>query len=447
MFRQKWLSLIMAALLLAGCALPVKVSTPSAATSQYVVAKRKRPAPDKEARHRVPDLVQGINAFATDFYRALVQDNRENQVFSPYSIGLAFSLAYAGARGETAAQMQSVLHFLPPEAHHPAWGALGWYLGHMEHPQRENALRLHVANSAWVQKDYPLQDTYVDTLGRYYGVGVWTVDFLRERERARQAINGWVSRETEGKIQEIIPQNALDELTRLVLVNAIYFKGFWVNPFDGERQAPFTLIDGTPVTVTLMTQKELYLYTEGEEYQALFLPYQLGEYVPELLPEGAPPGVDMLILLPAPGHLSDVERRLSPQFLASLRDRAEEYVVTLELPPFKFRSSPPLKQLLMDMGLEIPFDSARADFQGISPQAKSAPIYISDAFHQAIIDVNQHGTEAAAASGIVIKEVSGIRSDKEVTMTVDHPFIFAIVERHTGVVLFLGRVMDPRKEG
>ncbi|NPA91142.1 MAG: serpin family protein [Chloroflexi bacterium] len=432
-------------ILLAGC---TPVTLPSQKTggqgAQYVAAKVSRKRPGEEARAHVPDLVHGINAFATDFYRAGVRDNQENLVFSPYSIELAFSLAYAGAREDTAAQMQEVLHFLPPDTHHPAWGALGWYLSHMERPEGKEALRLHVANSVWVQQDYPLRETYLDILGRYYHVGLWKVDFIRDRERAREAINRWVQQETEGKIRELIPRGALDEMTRLVLANAIYFNGLWVHFFTGKEERPFTLVDGTPITVTMMTQKEIFPYAEGEDYQAVFLPYKLGTHVPNLLPGGESPGVEMLILLPAAGHLDEVEQRLSPEFLASLRSQAEEYLVTLKLPPFKFQSDPPLKHLLQDMGLNIPFDRKRANFQGISPRAEEFPLYISDAYHQATIDVNWRGTEAAAATGIVLIEVSGVVSDLQATMIVDRPFIFAIVERHTGVVLFMGRVMDPR---
>ncbi len=235
-------------------------------------------------------------------------------------------------------------------------------------------------------------------------------------------------------------------MTRLVLANAIYFNGLWVHFFTSKEERPFTLIDGTPITVTMMTQKEIFPYTEGEDYQAVFLPYQLGARVPNLLSDRKPPGVEMLILLPAAGHLEDVEQRLSPEFLASLREQSEEYLVTLKLPPFKFRSGPPLTRLLQDMGLNIPFDGKRANFLGISPRAEKVPLYISDAFHQAIIDVNWRGTEAAAATGIVMKEVSGVVSDLQATMIVDRPFIFAIVERHTGVVLFMGRVMEPVRE-
>ncbi len=211
-----WL-LLFIALILGGCGgAPRPTINPTATPSspsqavQNVVAETSWEQPGEEARARVPDLVHGINAFAADFYRALAADNQDNQVFSPYSIERTFSLAYAGAREDTAAQMQEVLYFLPQETHHPAWGALGWYLAHMEGPGGEDALRLHVADSVWVQRDYPLRETYVDILGRYYHVGLWKVDFIRARERARQAINRWVQQETEGKIQQLIPRGALD---------------------------------------------------------------------------------------------------------------------------------------------------------------------------------------------------------------------------------------------
>ncbi len=424
---------------------PPSPSSGSAAPHpRYVVAKKMLLKPDKDAVAYVPDLVQGINAFAADFYRSVGRDNQENVVFSPYSINLAFSLAYAGARGETASQMQEVLHFLPQEAHHPAWGMLNKYMHQFEEEtDASGALRLHIINSAWVQEGYPLYDTYVNTLGRYYGIGLWLVDFIRDSEGARRAINDWAAKETSGKVQDIIPPNILNQRTRLVLVNAMHFKGLWAHPFTSTREEPFTLVDGTRVSVSMMHVDKFFSYVEGDDYQAVILPYVLGRRVSPIL-QAPEPDVDMIVILPARGRQAAVEEALSPRFLQEIQDRAEKALVHLGLPRFRMSFKRPLKQVLQNMGMDIPFDPGRADFTGISPDAKVNPLFIRDAFHQAFIDVNRKGTEAAAVTAVVVELEAGPHIEKEVTMTVDRPFLFAIVERHTGVVLFLGRVMDPR---
>lgn len=443
--RLRLVALLLCVLLAVACARPTPEPFPAAEGVQYVSARVSLAPPEQAARARVPELVHGLNAFAAALYRAAAEEGG-NLVFSPYSVHTAFSLAYAGARGRTAAQMQEVLRYLPQEAHHPVYGAMTWYLKQFDRESDRSSLRVHVANSAWVQKDYPLHDAYVDTIGRYYGVGMWLVDFGQNPEGARKAINGWTERETEGLIRELISPGALDPLTRLVLVNALYFQGLWVHRFVETKQEPFTLLDGSQVLVPMMHVEEVFAYAEGEDYQAIFLPYAVeGRPAQKIVPGGPEPGVDMLILLPAPGRFEAVQSRLTPEFLAALRHEATKRGVALGLPRFKFATSVPLRKLLENMGMDVPFDPMQANFEGISPQAKEAPLYVSDAFHAATIEVTEDGTVAAAATGLVIKEIAKFVPEK--TMVVDRPFLFAIVERNTGALLFLGRVVDPRAAG
>jgi serpin B len=376
---------------------------------------------------QISDLVQGNNEFAFEMYRE--QGGSENLVFSPYSISLAFSMAYGGARGETEAQMARTLNFLPREGQHPAFNALDRRVSRLgsESDNSGTPFQLNVANAVWGQRGYPYEGAYLGTLARHYGAGLQTVDF-GQTDVATEEINGWVAGETEGRIRDLLPPDAIDPMTRMVLTNAIYFKGSWASKFETSQteDGPFTLSDGEEVTVPMMRQAERFPYAEGAGYQAVQLPYD--EY-----------DANMLIILPDEGGFGEVEERLGADLLDELNARLSDHRVGLTMPRFDFEEELKLIDLMKGLGLRLPFDPYGADFSGVT---KKERLYIYEALHKATITVDEKGTEAAAATAVLDMPVSSV--GPPVTVTLDRPFIFAIQERETGVILFLGRVTNPQ---
>jgi serpin B len=378
---------------------------------------------------QMEQLVQGNNSFAFDLYHAIREESADNLIYSPYSISLAFSMVYAGARGQTEAEMAQVLHFLPQDEHHPAFNALDQYLASLaedEDGDEENGrFQLNIANAVWGQVGLPFEEAYLATLAQQYGAGLRASNFVEQPEEARQEINDWIAQQTEERIEDILPPGAIDPTTRLVLANAIYFNAGWLFPFSAPatEDGPFTLLDGSQVTVPLMQHRAARIpYAEGPDYQAVALPY-----------EGQ--SVEMLVIVPQPGHFEAVEAALSADFLNEVRGQAELRDVQLIMPRFEFDTDLDLQALLTGMGLGNPFGGG-ADFSGI---VAGDGLYISDALHRGTITVDEEGTEAAAAT-VIAMTVSALET-AEVTM--DRPFIFAIIEQDTGAILFLGRVMNP----
>jgi serpin B len=381
------------------------------------------------AGDQVAELVAGSNAFAVDLYRAATQDKPGNLIYSPYSISLAFSMVYAGARAETEAQMEETLHYLPQETQHPSFNSLDQYLtslGQDTEPDEfaGEPFQLNIANAVWGQQGYPFLEDYLAILAQYYGAGLRAVDFTADPEAARQAINEWIEEQTQDRIQDMVPEGVIDALTRLVLVNAIYFKGSWLQPFDeaNTQDGLFTLLDGSQVSVPLMLNSSARInFFEGDGYLAALLPYSGFS-------------IDMMVILPDSGQFEAVEAALSADLLARIRQEASEHDVRLVLPKLDFETDLDLKELLMGMGMTAPFEGA--DFSGI---AEGGGLYISDALHKANITVNEVGTEAAAATVIAMRESAVMGAE----LIIDRPFIFAIQERESGTILFMGRVMNP----
>jgi serpin B len=414
---------------------------PAAPQTEFVRSEAARIADPDTSAQQVAELVQGNNTFATDLYHAVAPSSYDNLIFSPYSIHLAFSMVYAGARGETEEQIAQVLHYLPQAAQHPAYNALDQQLanlgqepqgsGEEESAESEGAgtpFQLNIANAVWGQQGYPFQAPYLNLLAQQYGAGLRAVDFRQNPDQAAAAINDWVERETNDRIQNLAPPGSITPDTRLVLANAIYFKAAWRFTFNesNTQEAPFTLPDGSQVTVPMMQQGSARVpYTEGDGYQAVVMPYD-GETV------------EMLLILPAEGQFEALEGQLSAGWLARVRDAAEVHDVALTMPRFEFESQLDLAQLLPEMGMPTPFGGA-ADFSGI---ADNGGLYISDALHKANITVNEKGTEAAAATLVIIAESEMPRAE----VTLDRPFMFAIRARDTGAILFLGRVVNPKSE-
>jgi len=373
------------------------------------------------------DLVSGNSAFAFDLYQALSQ--REGNLFySPYSISLALAMTYAGARGETEQQMADTLHFLSQSRLHNAFNGLDLELasrGEGAQGKDEEGFRLNIVNAIWGQKDYKFLDEFLDVLAENYGAGLRLLDFINEPEESRITINDWVRDQTEGRIEDLIPRGVIDALTRLVLTNAIYFNAAWLNPFDEDvtQDGAFYLLDGSEVTVPMMMQTESFGYAEGEGYQAV-----------ELLYDGEE--LSMVILLPERGHFEGFEASLNADLLDSIIRDLEYKAVALGLPKFEFESEFSLVDTLAVMGMPIAFSGA-ADFSGMTG---SRDLYIAEILHKAFVSVDEAGTEAAAATAVVMKETA---IEEPVEFTVDRPFVFLIRDIETGTVLFVGRVANP----
>lgn len=381
-------------------------------------------------------LLNDNYAFAFDFYHQ-VQGSGGNLIYSPYSISLAAAMLFSGAGGETASQMAKVMHFtLPPDQLHPAMNALS--LGLSKRPEeskkvdRQNPMQLYIANAVWGQQDYPFEKDYLDLLAVNYGTGVRVVDFAADPESARRQVNDWVHRATKDKIKDILPPGALDPSTRMILANAIYFKAAWEQAFVKKltHDAPFTLLDGRQVQVpTMETDGSIPVrFGSGDGYQAVALPYK-GNLA------------EMVIILPDPGGFESVESALDAEKFAAILDELSPVDLTLYMPKFEFTDDFDLKQVLSVMGMPLAFDNDNADFSGIT---KAEQLYAQQALHKAYVLVNEEGTEAAAASVIIMMPVSLPMPPQE--LRIDRPFIFMIRDVPTGTILFVGRVLNPLED-
>ena len=374
-------------------------------------------------------LVGGNNAFALDMYQAL-RSADGNLFYSPYSISLALAMTYGGARGETEAQMAQVLHFdLPQEELHAAFNRLDLDLAQSGEGGDEDhqPMQLNVANAVWAQQDYPFLPEYLDLLALNYGAGMHQADFTTQAEPARQEINRWVSDQTEERIQDILAPGVLDALTRMVLVNAIYFNADWQTQFDADdtSDAPFYLLDGTDVQVEMMSNDLRLPYRRGENYQAVELPYAGGTAA-------------MDIILPDEGAFEAFEAELDWTGLEQMLAGMQPTDLQFEMPKFTFRSQFSLAEQLAAMGMADAFNPGAADFSGMDG---TRDLYISSVFHQAFVAVDEEGTEAAAATVVVIAMSSMPVS--EVQLTIDRPFFFLIRDLSSGQILFAGRVLNP----
>jgi serpin B len=375
------------------------------------------------------ELVGGNSAFAFDLYRVL-EAKDGNLFYSPYSISLALAMTYAGARGETEQQMAHALHFvLPQERLHPAFNGLDLELarrGLGAEGKDEEGFRLHIVNAIWGQKDYKFLSEYLDVLAEQYGAGLRVLDFAGDPEASRVTINDWVSEQTEAKIEDLIPQGVINELTRLVLTNAIYFNAAWAEPFDPERteDGPFYLLDGGQVTVPMMRQTASFGYAEGEGYQAVELLYDGRELA-------------MTILVPQAGAFEAFEDSLDAGRVDAIVRGLMYRQVALAMPPFEFESGFSLKEALTALGMPAAF-AGDADFAGMTGDRD---LFISEVVHKAFVSVDEAGTEAAAATAVVMQKLG--MPEEPVEVTVDRPFLFLIRDIETGTVLFVGRVVNP----
>ncbi len=380
----------------------------------------------QQAQDDVRTIAKGSNEFACKLFSQLSQ-KKGNSFFSPYSISSALAMTYAGARGRTAEQMAGVLGFsLPQEKLFPAMSEL---------MDRLNAsgkdYKLYIANALWAQKGYPFAPAFQQTVGKYFGAGFREVDYTLEktREQARLMINAWTEEKTANRIKELIKPSVLDELTRLVLTNAIYFKGTWASPFktSGTRNMPFALSGTEKADVPMMNQTGQFGYTEDGNVQVLEMRYAGGD-------------LSMVVLLPTAASSVEKLAEVLPQKLDHWLARISGETVYVSLPKFQVEQEFLLNDQLIALGMPDAFSATLADFSGMQADGKSA-LYISDVIHKAFVEVNEEGTEAAAATAVVM----GLKSiSLPAEFKADHPFLFLIRDVRTKTILFMGRVSDPR---
>jgi len=423
--------------------------------------------PARQAKQTGPDpetklVAEGNNRFALQLYQKLRED-KGNLFLSPYSISTALAMTYAGARGATQEQMAQVLCL--PTAKHvaqpPSAGEQGitpeggGATGQARKPMSQDQLaqvfgkmikdlnsrggrggfetrpyyELRVANALWGQKDYNFLPAFVGLVETQYGGALQNVDFAAAAEQARQTINAWVAKQTNDKIKDLISPGVLDAMTRLVLTNAIYFKGNWASQFekDQTQDQPFTLVDGTKVQAPMMNQQTRFGYAETDGLQVLEMPYKGEE-------------LSMVILLPKKTDgIKELEQALTTESLTKWLSVLRRREVIVSVPKFKMTSKFSLAQVLQSMGMTDAF-TEKADFTGMATRRE---LFISAVVHQAYVDVNEEGTEAAAATGAVIG-VTSVGPGMTPIFRADHPFLFLIRDKATGSLLFLGRVMNPQ---
>ena len=411
---------IILSMILAAC-------SPSVSLSMAESNKRRETNPTT-AKGDVANLVDGNNAFAVDLYNSLRSENG-NLILSPYSISLALAMTYAGARGETESQMAKTMHFPPQDQLHPAFNVLDLVLEKdpINLNKDQEPMKLNIANAVWSEQIVQFQQDFLDTIALNYGAGIHLADFIHQTEPARKAINNWVSDQTKDKINDLLSKGSVGPDTRMVLVNAIYFKADWLTQFDANstRNAPFNLIDGTQVTTKMMHGDVQLPYIQGDGYQAVELPYAGGTAA-------------MDIIVPDSGNFETFESSFQKDTLDGILKKMQPTSMALGLPKFQFTKDFGLSDTLKGLGMSDAFDADLADFSGMTGKKD---LYIGNVIHKAFVAVDEKGTEAAAATAVIMELATAIKHD--VNLQADRPFIFVIRDTVNGQILFVGRVMNP----
>jgi serpin B len=385
------------------------------------------PGQEKKGGSDVKDLVKDNTEFACKLYGQL-RDKKGNLFLSPYSISSALAMTYAGARGETADEMARALAFtLPPDRLHPSFGFLTAQFNADEKAKRD--YQLSVANALWGQKGFGFLPDFLQLTRTNYGAGLRDVDFVGATEQARKKINAWVEKETQDKIKDLLQPGVLTVDTRLVLTNAIYFKGFWADQFKKKatRTEDFKTSATASVKAPLMHRTGDYKHFDGGDFQALELPYKGNE-------------LSMVVLLPKKvDGLPEFEKKLTGANLTGWLGRLRKQEVVVTLPRFKTTREFMLKEPLQALGMKRAFVAGGADFTGMSG-TEGKRLFISAVVHKAFVDVNEEGTEAAAATAVVVSILSARITP---VFRADHPFVFLIRDNRSGSVLFMGRLTNP----
>ena len=371
-------------------------------------------------------LVRGNTAFALDMYQN-VRLNEGNIFFSPYSISTAFAMTYAGAQCETQKQMAGVFRFsLDPNLLHPAFSELQ---AHFQKLQENSPFRLNIANALWIQKEYELLKAFVELNQKYYRANLYNLDFNKDPEGSRLKINDWVEDETKNKIRDLRPGGAIKTFTRLVLTNTIYFKAEWQNTFNAHntKDQDFWITSEEKIKVQMMSQKDRFGYRENETFQILEMPYIRRD-------------LSMIVILPKKKDgLPDLESNLTPKTLDEWISNLNRQQVNVLFPKFTTTQNLDLKKILRALGMVDAF-TENADFSGMEPKKE---LYITDALHKAFIDVDEVGTEAAAATAVSVGVTSMPPPEVVPEFRADHPFFYLIQGNQTRSILFVGRLTRP----
>jgi serpin B len=414
---------------------PTPVRTPRPTT---------RPSPAPTARGGIQTLAVGMRdttptvsaadlrtVVAFDLYQRLRKTETGNIVFGPYSISVAFAMQDAGALNRTARQIEQVLHYTLPTARlDAAFNELSLALA----SRANKRVTISIANRLFGQQGFKFRNAYLREITRSFAAPMAAMDFVGAPEAARKLINKWVAAQTAQRIKELLPKGEVTRDTRLVLVNAMYLNARWANQFlrNSTSDERFYLLGGDRVKVPTMHELETLPVAVTPDYTAVELPYVGGKLA-------------MLVVMPKAGSFTRFERSMDTAALNKVAGALHKHLVDLALPTFSSRSTLPLADVLMAMGMKDAFDKDLADLYGISGYPRSDPgrLYISAVFHQALIKVAEKGTEAAAATAIVDSGTTGGSDVPIVQATIDHPFLWFIRDRVTGTILFMGRVLDP----
>jgi len=380
-----------------------------------------RLADDKNyTAEKLSSLVDSLNKFSFEFYQKISENKEDNIFFSPYSIFVALSMAYEGAHGNTATQMYNILNFFQNDSE--TQGSFGKIYNLLN--QKQEGYRISTANAFWIQQNYPFLTEYINLLQNYYMAEANELDFSKNVEAAR-TINTWIENQTNGKIKDMIDPSALSEFTRLVLTNAIYFKGLWENPFDSKytTKIDFKVDSSKTVKVDMMSLSNcIFNYTETDDLQILKMPYKGNN-------------LSMLVILPKENNISIADSSLNTLNIEDWNSRFDEIKINIDIPKFKFKTEYNLNNVLTKMGMVDAFSEIDADFSGMDGKKS---LFISDILHKAFVEVNEKGTEAAAATAVIL--TTSVVTN---TFNADHPFVFLIQHESTGAILFMGKIMSP----
>jgi serpin B len=418
MQMKKWAAITaIGATLVAGCGTPSAAPAspePDGVTVLGASVERVRPAVTDD---EVAALTDAQTSFALDLYHAVREEVDDDLVLGPGSLHTVLAMLRAGARGATGTEMDAVLHADGVDLH-ATGNALDRALADRD---RADGIEFATGNRLWVQDAFQLTDEYVDTIAGNYGAALAAADFVGDPEASRRAINDWVAGATRDRIDELFPVGVLDRSTRLVLTNAVFLDAQWRFPFEPQRTSgePFLLADGTQIEVPTMHYDEYLPAAVTEDWSAVELPYADEE-------------LTMTVIVPR--DLAEFEQHLDAAMLAGILDSIRDGGIHLSLPRFTARSHLSLAETLSAMGMPSAF-AGGADFSGMTGRPD---LFIQAVEHEAVIDVDEAGTKAAAASGGAMAGSHGP------TVTVDRPFLFLVRDEPTGAMLFLGRVTDPR---
>ncbi|HEY6558498.1 MAG TPA: serpin family protein [Polyangiaceae bacterium] len=410
---------------LAGCNEGPDDGTPEPAPFEQVKSDQQR-LPATASSESVRELTGSNAQFLHDLWRA--EAPAGNFFFSPHSISIALAMTYAGSAGTTQQEMATTLHFAQPEPElHAAFNSLDQALATRGQNARGvdgKPFRLRIVNSTWAQHDYAFLPSYLDVLAEHYGAAMNLLDFAMQPEQARATINGWVNERTEERIPELLPEGVIVRDTVLVLTNAVYFNASWNVPFKPEdtREGEFAKLDGSAINVPLMHQYQETRYAEGSGWRAVSLPYDGDE-------------VSMLVVLPDVGQFDSVAQAMTAEQIGTVLDGLSSKGVTITLPKFEIRSKLSLAERLAQMGMPSAFEDA--DF---SRMDGSRFLSITDVIHEAFVKVNEAGTEAAAATAVVVGRAS---APEPATFEATRPFLFFILDNETRAIIFAGQVVDP----